>query len=56
MRARKVDNNKVNTTVGPPLLTNQTSSQDPTFDKSQGGGGVRNSGPPSGSALVSHGM
>ena len=35
-----------------PSLTHQISTQDPTSDKSQGGGGgVRTPGPPSGSTL-----
>ena len=38
-RARKNDNNKVYTTVGPPPLPHKTSIQDPTSDKFQGGGG-----------------
>ena len=55
MRARKVDNNKVNTTVGPPLLPIKPLHKTPPLTNLRGGG-VRNSGPPSGSALVSHGM
>ena len=30
-------NNKIKTTFGPPSPTRQTSTQDPTSDKSQGG-------------------
>ena len=36
-------NNKIKITFGPPSLTQQTSTQDPTSDKSRGGG---LSGPP----------
>ena len=55
MRARKVDNNNVNTTVGPPLLPIKPLHKTPPLTNLKGDG-VRNSDPPSGSALVSHGM
>ena len=42
-RARKNYNNKIKTKFWTPSPTPQTSTQDPTSDKSQGGGG---SGPP----------
>ena len=50
-RARKNYNNKIKTKFWTPSPTPQTSTQDPTSDKSQGGGGPDpRSPPPSGSA------